>query len=105
MSARRYAGAAVYGLLVFLGTALLGFVVMPVLGHASGRFPIETEASAVFSLVTLKAVPFLAGLSVAAALSYEWLVRLPLTRRIALYFATTLLAWLVGAAFAVLILG
>ena len=95
-------GAIVYGLLVFLGTAGLGFVVLPVVGHASG---LDTEAEAVFSFLTLKAVPFLVGLSAAAALSYRWLTGLSVRRRMCVYVATTAFAWLTGAAIAAVILG
>ena len=105
LNAVRLAGAVAYGLLVFAGTALLGFVVLPPLGYAAGLFAIETDARAAFSLVTLKAVPVMAGLSAAAALSYEWLMRLSLPRRVAAYVATTVLVWLAGAAGAVLALG
>lgn len=99
------AGASVYGLLVFLGTAGLGFGVLPAVGHAMGLFPIDTEAEAAFSLVTLKAVPLLVGLSAAAALSYQWLTGLSAPPRVAVYVATTVLAWLTGAAIAAVILG
>ena len=99
------AGSIIYGLLVFLGTAGLGFVVLPTVGHATGLFPVDTEAEAAFSMVTLKAVPFLASLSTAAAFSYQWLMQLSIVRRLAVYFATTLLAWVTAAAIAVFILG
>ena len=99
------AGAIVYGVLVFLGTAGLGFVVLPTIGYVSGLFPIDTEANAAFSLTTLKAVPFLAGLSAAATVSYEWLMSLSIARRVVIYFATTLLAWVAGAAIAAFLLG
>ena len=95
------AGAAIYALLVFLGTAGLGFLVLPALGYTTGLFTIDAEAQGAFSLVTLEAVPFLVGLSVLAALSYEWLGTLSLWRRAVVYLATTLLAWAAGAAIAV----
>jgi hypothetical protein len=98
-------GCIVYGFLVFLGTALLGFVALPRLGHATGLFPVDTEAEAAFSMVTLKAVPFLASLSTAAALSYPWLMRHSIAQRLAVYCGTALLAWVAAAAIAVLILG
>jgi hypothetical protein len=101
----RVAGAFIYGVLVFLGTAGLGFVLLPAIAIAAGLFTIEAEARGAFSLVTLKAVPVLAGLSAAAALSYEWLVVLPLGRRVVVYSATTFLVWVAGAAVAVVILG
>jgi hypothetical protein len=100
-----YAGAVVYAFLVFLGTAVLGFVVAPFAGHAIGLFPIETDAQAAFSLLTLKAVPFLAGASTAAALSYEWVLGFSLPRRFAVYGATVIVAWVTGAAIAAVILG
>lgn len=99
------AGAATYGLLVFLGAVALGFVVLPTVGLVGGLFAIEAEARGAFSLVTLKAVPFLVGLSAAAALSYEWLGALSIVRRLAVYSATTLLVWVSGAAIATFILG
>ncbi len=95
-------GAIVYGLLVFLGTAGLGFVVLPAVGQATG---LDTDAEAAFSFLTLKAVPFLVGFSAAAALSYQWLTGLSAPRRVAAYSATTVLAWLTGAAIAAVILG
>jgi hypothetical protein len=98
-------GSIVYGFLVFLGTACLGFVVLPSVAHATGFFPLPTEAQAAISLVTLKAVPLLAGLSAAAALSYEWLKRRSVALRLALYCATILLAWITAAAIAVFVLG
>ena len=103
--ARVLTGAIVYGLLVFLGTVVLGFVVLPVVAYASGLVPIETEAMAVFSLVTLKGVPFLACSSAAATLSYDWLRRLSAVRRVVVYTVTTVAVWMAGAAIAVLILG
>ena len=66
---------------------------------------LDTDAEAAFSFLTLKAVPFLVGLSAAAALSYQWLTGLSVPRRVAVYAATTLLAWLTGAAIAAVILG
>ena len=97
--------ALAYGLLVFLGTALVGFVVAPAIAYTSGLFELETDAQATFSLITLKAVPFLVGLSAAAAATYDLLSRLSAARRVAIYFATMLLTWLTGAAVAVLVLG
>jgi hypothetical protein len=96
------AGAIVYGLVVFLGTAGLGFVVLPTVGRAMGLDP---DAEAAFSFLTLKAVPYLVGFSTAATLSYPWLTRLSLPRRVAAYIATAVLAWLTGAAIAAVILG
>jgi len=96
------AGAIVYGLFVFLGAAGLGFAVLPAVGRAAG---IDNEAEAALSLLTLKAVPLLMGLSAAATLSYESLARFSLPRRAAAYAATILLAWLTGAAVAAALLG
>jgi hypothetical protein len=97
--------ASAYGLLVFLGTALVGFVVVPTIAYVSGLFELQTEAQATFSLITLKAVPFLVGLSAAAAATHDLLTGLSAARRVAICLATMLLAWLTGAAIAVLILG
>jgi hypothetical protein len=99
------AGSVVYGFLLFGGTAVLGFVVLPAVGYAAGLYPIDTEARAAFSLVTLKAVPFLVGQSAAAAVFHEPLVRFSVARRIAVYFGTVLLIWSAGAAVAVFVLG
>ena len=95
-------GAIVYGILVFLGTAGLGFAVLPTLGRATG---LDTETEAALSFITLKAVPLLVGFSAAAALSYQWLTGLSVPRRVAVYSATTVVAWLTGAAIAAVILG
>jgi hypothetical protein len=95
-------GAIVYGLLVFLGTAGLGFGVLPTVGRATG---LDTEAEAALSFLTLKALPFLVGLSAASALTYQWLTGLSVSHRVAVYTATTVLAWLTGAAIAAAILG
>src|SRR5262249_56553960 len=96
------AGAITYGVLVFCSTAALGFVALPTLAYAAGLFAIEAEARGAFSLITLKAVPFLAGLSAAAALSYEWLAAFSIARRVAIYSATTSVILAPGAAVAVL---
>ena len=95
-------GAIVYGLLVFLGAAGLGFGVLPMVARAAG---LDADAEAAFSFLTLKAVPLLVGLSAAAALSYRWLTGLSIPRRVAVYAATTVSAWLAGAAIAAVILG
>jgi hypothetical protein len=99
---RQLLGATLYGLLVFLGTALLGFAGLPGVGRVAG---LDADAQAAFSFLTLKAVPFLAGLAAAAALSYPWLTRLSVARRAAVYAVTTAFAWLAGAAIAALMLG
>ena len=91
-----------YGLLVFLGTAGLGFGVLPMVGRAVG---LDSDAEAAFSFLTLEAVPFLVGLSAAAALSYRWLAGLSVPRRVAVYAATTVFAWVAGAAIAAVVLG
>src|SRR5215475_11213839 len=90
-----------YGLIVFLGTAGLGFVVLPTLCYAAGLIANETDARAAFSSITLKAVPVLFGFSAAAALSNEWLAAFSIGRRVVAYLATTLLVWIVGAASAI----
>jgi hypothetical protein len=99
------AGAIAYGLLVFAGTALLGFVVAPAIGVATGLFPIEQEAAGYFSFLTLKAAPLLAGLSAGAARSQEWLAGFSIPSRIAVYAATVLLVWITGATIAAIVLG
>jgi hypothetical protein len=91
-------GAAVYGALVFLGTAAIGFVLAPLVGHATGVFPIEVEAQAFFSLLTLKSVPYLFGLSASSSIAWAWGIRLGRLRCVALYLANTLLAYAAGVA-------
>ena len=98
-------GSIGYATLVFLGTAGLGFVVAPTVARAAHLFPIETDAEAFFSLLTLKAVPVLAGLSTAAAFSYEKIIRLSLLLRVAVYASTIVLIWALGAAIAAVMLG
>jgi hypothetical protein len=98
-------GSMAYALLVFVGMASLGLVVLPAFAHVVGWFPIETEAEGAFSLVTLKGLPFLVGLSAASALSFEWLSRLSALRRVVVYGITCLAGWLASAAIAAWLLG
>ena len=100
----RQVGPVVYGVLVFLGTACTGFVLAPFLAHAAGFFPIEVEARSVFSLLTLKAMPWLLGASVTSGFAYTELARLPPARRLAAWLANVLLVWAAGAAAAALLL-
>ena len=79
---------------------MLGFVVAPFLGIATGLFPIDTEASAFFSLLTLKGVPDLAILSAASGFLAPALFRRGRGLRVALYAANALLAWLVAVSIA-----
>lgn len=102
---RIYAWSTGYGLLVFLGTALLGFVVAPWLGTATGLFTIEVESSGFFSMLTLKGVPYLVALSVVSGLLSPTLSGLGLRLRVALFGLNVLVAWLVGASIAFAILG
>ncbi|HEY8120455.1 MAG TPA: hypothetical protein VII78_04000 [Myxococcota bacterium] len=102
---RMVTGAIVYGLLVFLGAAGLGFLAVPAIAYAAGLFTIDTEARATFSFITLEALPFLWGLSVPAAFSYEWIMRLSIAGRAAAYLGTAMVTWVAGAAIAVFILG
>ena len=97
--------SVLYGILVLVGTTILGFVVAPFLGTASGLFPIETESAAFFSLLTLKGVPYLAALSVLSGLLYPNLSQRRLRDRAAVLSANILLAWLVAASIALVILG
>jgi hypothetical protein len=97
--------SVLYGLLVFVGTTLLGFVVAPFLGTSSGLFPIDTESAAFFSLLTLKGVPYLAALSALSGLLYSMDSERGLPARAALFCANSLLAWLVAASIALAILG
>jgi hypothetical protein len=94
-----------YAVLVFAGAALLGFVVVPTLAHRIGWFPIETEAQATFSLLTLEAVPFLVGFSTVSALALPWMLQRSWPLRVAAYAGTVLAAWLAGAAIAAVMLG
>lgn len=102
---RRYAAAIGYGALVFAGSALLGFVIAPWLGSASGAFPIEAEARAFFSLLTLAGVPYLAGLCVLSGALHPKLAGRRLRVRIALFGLNVLVAWLCAASIALAILG
>ena len=97
--------SVLYGLLVFGGTTLLGFVVAPFLGTASGLFRIDAEAAGFFSLLTLKGVPYLAALSLLSGLLYSKHSQRPLHVRAALLGANVMLAWLVAASIALVILG
>ncbi|MGH7290389.1 MAG: hypothetical protein ACREJT_04215 [Myxococcota bacterium] len=100
-----YFASVVYGLLVFAGAATLGFVVAPALGIASGLFSIDAEARGFFSLLTLKGVPYLVGLSAVSGLAYRTLAaRRPLVRA-SLLGLNVLVVWVAGASAALLILG
>jgi hypothetical protein len=90
-------GCVAYGALVFLGMAGLGFLLAPAVGHASGLFPVEVEARAFFSLVTLRAVPYLVALAVVSGFAYEGIGRLGASRRITAYASNTLLGYGLGA--------
>ena len=103
--ARIYAGSAVYGLLVFGGTALLGFVVAPSLGSASRLFPIEADARAFFSLLTLEGAPYLAALGALSGPLFQTLSRRRLRARVMLFGLNVLVAWLIGASIALSTLG
>ena len=102
---RTILGSVAYSVGVFAGAALLGFVVAPFLGIATGLFPIDTEASAFFSLLTLKGVPDLAILSAASGFLAPALFRQRRGLRVALYAANVLLAWLVAVSIALAVLG
>lgn len=97
-------GAALYGALVFAGAAILGFVVAPWLAVATGLMPIDVEARGLFSMITLKGMPFLLGLSAASAVVPGPSRRGALARA-ALYVANVVLAWLAAAAIALARLG
>jgi hypothetical protein len=102
---RLTAASILYGVLVFAGSALFGFVIAPLLAIASGRFPIDTEARAVVSWLTLRGVPSLLMLAALSATLYPKLSQRGLRVRLALYTANVLLAWLVAASIALAILG
>ena len=98
-------GSVAYGVGVFVGTAVFGFVAAPFLGSTTGLFPIDTEARAFFSLLTLKGVPDLVILSAASAFLYPVLSRRCTGLQISLYVVNVLLAWLAAASIALAILG
>jgi hypothetical protein len=95
--------SVVYGVLVFLGTAATGFVVAPFLAHAAGFFPLEVEARAAFSLVTLEALPWLLGASTTSGFLWPSLAALSSASRIGVWLANVLLVWTAGAAGAALL--
>ena len=102
---RNYAQSAGYSLIVFLGTALLGFVVAPWLGMAIGLFTIEAESSGFFSILTLKGVPYLVALSVPSGLLHPMFSGRRLRLRVVLFGLNILAVWLIGASIALAILG
>ncbi len=104
-SYRLVIGSVAYCVGVFIGTAVLGFVVAPFLGIVTGLFPIDTEAQAFFSLLTLKGVPDLLAFSALSGLLYPTLSRRGPALRIALYATNVVVAWLGGAAIALALLG
>jgi hypothetical protein len=100
-----YLGPVAYVLLVFIGTALLGFVVAPALGTATGVFSIDVESQSFFSLLTLKGVPYLAALSILSALIYQPLSRRRFPGRAIFLILNIVIAWLVAASIALVMLG
>jgi hypothetical protein len=102
---RGYLGSAVYGVLIFVGVAAFGFVVAPALGIACGLFPIEADARGLFSLLTLKGVPYILALSMGSAILHHAMRRRRPLLQIALYGLNVLLVWVVAAAIALAMLG
>jgi hypothetical protein len=100
-----WVGSTLHGVLVFAGSALLGFVVAPRLGVASGLFAIDAESAAFFSLLTLKGVPFLTALSLGSGLVYPALAARRMPVRALLLVVNALLVWLIAAGAALAILG
>ena len=100
-----YVGSAVYGFCVLVGIAVLGFVVAPFVGVASGLFPIDVESSAFFSLLTLKSAPYLFGLAAASGSLYAILARRAWPLRAAGFLLNVVAAWSIGAAIALFVLG
>lgn len=96
---------AMHAVFVFVGTALLGFVVAPTLAIASGRFPIESDARAAFAWLTLKGVPYLVAGAALSGLLYPRLRGARVWVRTVMLAAEVLVVWLVGAGIALLILG
>ena len=102
---RLYIGCAVYCLLVLAGIPLLGFVVAPFLGVATGLFAIDAESAGFFSLLTLKGAPYSGGLGVASSALYGPLAGRRVPVWIAGYASNVVLAWVAGAGIALLELG
>ena len=94
-----------YGLLVLSGSAVLGFVIAPLLGATCGLFPIDTEARAFFSLLTLKGAPYLVGLGVSSILVYPQLASRRRAVRAVVFALNVLCAWSIAAAIALISLG
>lgn len=103
--AKLYAKCAGYGAAVFAGMLLLGFVLAPWLGVATGLFAIDVESQGFFSMLTLKAMPYLVGLGVFSAGLYPRLAPRPLAQRLAGYALNAALGWLAGAGIALWLLG
>jgi hypothetical protein len=97
--------SAGYGLAVFAGTALLGFLIAPALAIGSGLFALEAEGRAFFSMITLRGVPYLMLLAALSSLAYPALSAQRIPRRLLLYGVNVLVAWLIGASIALAILG
>jgi len=100
-----YVGPVAYALSVFIGTTLLGFVVAPILGTATGLFSIDVESQSFFSLLTLKGVPYLAALSTLSALVYPPLSRRRLPVRVIILAINVIAVWSAAASIALAILG
>jgi hypothetical protein len=102
---RLYLGTALYGLSVLVGIAALGFALAPALAVATGLFAIDVEAQSFFSLLTLKGAPVLLGLGAASGSLYPLLAQQSWPLRVAGFALNVLLAWSLGAAIALWLLG
>ena len=105
VDARLIAGTILYGALVLVGSLVLGLVVAPLLGMASGAFAVEADARAFFSWLMLEAVPLLVGLSVFSSAFHRGLSGRPAWVWGAVLVANAVGVWTIGAAVSLLILG
>ena len=84
-----------YGVAVFIGSASLGLAILPAAGRAVG-YPIEPE------LLTLKAVPYLFGMSVGSGLMSSGLLGKSFAFRSGVCLGNTVLVYIIGATLAAL---
>jgi hypothetical protein len=91
--------------MVFAGTLLLGLVVLPLVGTATGSFATDAESAAFFSLATLKGLPYLLGGSILSVLIHPYWETRSRLARVALALLDVGVCWAVAAAIALARLG
>jgi hypothetical protein len=104
-SIRTRLAPALFVLTVFAGALVLGLVVLPVLGAASGMFVSATDAQAFFSFATLKGVPVIFGASILSVLVHPFVKHHGFVGRVGWTALDIVICWSAAAAYALVRLG